>query len=76
MTGITYLPVELIFKTSQFGFKDLSFSTRLAPEFKTVKASVSLAKDLKNSFFLSQIYSLLSYIHLFSFSFLFFLFLK
>ena len=24
----TYLPVELIFETSQFGFKDLSFSTR------------------------------------------------
>ena len=27
-TFITYLPVELIFETSQFGFKDLSFSTR------------------------------------------------
>ena len=26
-TFITYLPVELIFETSQFGFKDLSFST-------------------------------------------------
>ena len=25
---ITYLPVELIFETSQLGFKDLSFSTR------------------------------------------------
>ena len=27
-TFITYLPVELILETSQFGFKDLSFSTR------------------------------------------------
>ena len=27
-TFVTYLPVELIFETSQFGFKDLSFSTR------------------------------------------------
>ena len=27
-TFITYLPVELIFETSQFGFKDLSISTR------------------------------------------------
>ena len=27
-TFITYLPVELIFETSQFGFKDLIFSTR------------------------------------------------
>ena len=27
-TIITYLPVELILETSQFGFKDLSFSIR------------------------------------------------
>ena len=42
----------------------------------TVKASVCLAKDLKNSFFLSQIYSFLSYILLIysSFLFLFFFF--
>ena len=44
---------ELIFENSQFGFKVLRFSTRQVGKFKTVKVSVCLAKDLKNSFFLS-----------------------
>ena len=44
-------------------------------KFKTVKVSVCLAKDLKNPFFLSQIYSLLSNMpFIFSFSFFSFLF--
>ena len=50
----------------------LSFLTCLVVKFnETVQVSVCLAKDLKNSFFLGQIYSLLSYI---PFLFLFFSF--
>ena len=41
-----YLIVELIFESSQFGFKVLRFSTRLVVKFKTVKVSVCLAKFL------------------------------
>ena len=44
-------------------------------KFKIVEASVCLAKDLKNSFFLSQIYSLLSYLLFLSSSCLLFCFL-
>ena len=55
---------------------NICVSTRSVLKFKTVKASICLAKDLKNSFFLSHIYSLLSYILLLSSSFLFLLFLK
>ena len=47
-TFFTYLPVELITETSQFGFKDLGFSTREVLKFKTVKASVCLAKDFRS----------------------------
>ena len=75
-TFFTYLPVELISETSQFGFKELCFLTRQVLKFKTVKTSVCLPKDLKKSFFLSHIYSLLSYILLLSSSFLFLLFFK
>ena len=56
-----YLIVEIIFENSQFGFKVLSFPTREVVKFKTEKVPVCLAKDLKNTFFLSQIYSLSSY---------------
>ena len=59
-----YLICELIFEYSRFGFEVLSFSTRPTRQvgfFKTVKVSVCLAKSLKNPFFLSQMYSLLSY---------------
>ena len=68
------LIVELIFENSQFGLvsKVLSFSTRQVVKFKTVDLSVCVAKNLKNSFFPSQISSLLRYIpFLFSFSFFF-----
>ena len=81
-SSLFYIPlnliVELIFENYQFRFKVLSFSTHEVGKFKTVEVSVCLAKDLKNPFFFSQIYSLLSYIpfrFLFSFLFLFVSFL-
>ena len=55
---------------------DLRQSTVIVLKFKTVKASVCLPKDLKNSFLLSHIYSLLSYIRFFSLLFFFFCFFK
>ena len=53
-SSLFYIPhCRTIFENSQFGFKVQRFSTRSVGKFKTVKVSVCLAKDLKNSFFLS-----------------------
>ena len=53
-------------------FQGPKFFNSLSPEIQNSESIRLFGKRLKNSFFLSQIYSLLSYIHLLSFSFLFF----
>ena len=55
-------------------FQGPKFFNSLSPEIQSSESIRLFGKRLKNSFFLSQIYSLLSYIHLLSFSFLFFIF--
>ena len=74
-TFFAFHPVEPIFETSQFGFKNLNFSTRLSPEIQNSESirSLAIAKDLIPSF-LIKIYSLLSFILFLSFPFLFFYF--
>ena len=62
-------------------FQGPKFFNSLSPEIQNSESIRLFGKDLKNSFFLSQIYSFLSYIlliysFLFLFLFFFFLFLK
>ena len=64
--NLFYIPVELIFETSQFGFNSLS------PELQNSESIRLLGKRLKNFFCLNQTYSLLIYIVLLSVSFVFF----
>ena len=55
-------------------FQGPTFFNSLSPEIQNSVSIRLFGKRPKKSFFLSQIYSLLSYIHLLSFSFRFFIF--
>ena len=73
-SSLLYIPYyQTNLENSQFGFKVLSFSTRLVAKFKTVKVSVCLAHDLKNSFRLLLSESNILFVELHTFLFRFFL---